>query len=133
METSQNSSSTEQAPEWGKEKSAAASDLVKRLELPDEVSTQEAAEILGCCKHTVLQYLDEGLLEWGNAAPPSSERPVYRITLRSVLELRLGYRWGSPHPPQPINPTQNRRRSAPASAYQVKHLRRKKPQAQEAD
>jgi len=106
---------------------------VKHLELPEEVTTQEAAAILGCCKHTVLQYLAEGLLEWRNAAPPSSQRPVYRLTLRSVLELRLGYRRGSPHPPQPLQPSQTRRRSAPSSHYQPKHLRRKKPPAQETD
>src|SRR6516162_10229337 len=47
--------------------------VVKRVELPEEVTTQEAAEILGCCKHTVLHYLAEGLLEWRNAAPPSSQ------------------------------------------------------------
>jgi hypothetical protein len=134
MGTSHNGSSNGQASqERGKEKSSAAADLAKRLDLPDEVTTTEAAEILGCCKHTVLQYLVEGLLEWRNAAPPSSERPVYRLTLRSVLELRLGYRRGNPHPPLPVKASQTRRRSRPSSDYQPKHLRRKKPPAQDAN
>jgi hypothetical protein len=111
----------------------AAAELAKRLDLPDEVTTTEAAEILGCCKHTILQYLVEGLLEWRNAAPPSSTRPVYRLTLRSVLELRLGYRRGNPLPPLPVKTSRIRRRSARVSDYQPKHLRRKKPAAQEAN
>jgi hypothetical protein len=134
MATSQHGSSNGQAsPERDKEKAPAAAELAKRLDLPDEVTTTEAAEILGCCKHTILQYLVEGLLEWRNAAPPSSTRPVYRLTLRSVLELRLGYRRGNPYPPLPVKASQTRRRSARVSDYQPKHLRRKKPAAQEAN
>ena len=104
-----------------------AANLVERLNLPEEVTSQEAATILGCCKHTVLQYLEEGLLEWRNIAPPSSDRPVYRFTLRSVTELRLGYQRGSPRPPRPNKAAEKTRRSKPGSDYKPQHLRRKKP------
>jgi hypothetical protein len=100
-------------------------DVLKRLDLPEEVSTQQAAAILGCCKHTVLQYLEDGLLEWRNAAPPSSNRPVFRLTLRSVLELRLTYQRGSPRPPQPAERSKGRQRRPPPSGFTPKHLRRK--------
>ena len=133
MGTSHDGSSTGQAPEErGPEKAPAPGDLARRLDLPDEVTTREAAVILGCCKHTVLQYLAAGLLEWRNAAPPASQRPVYRLTLRSVLGLRLGYQRGSPHPPPPVEPSKARRRSVPPSDYRPKHLRRKKPPAQDS-
>jgi hypothetical protein len=108
----------------------ATANLIDRLDLPEEVSSQEAAAILGCCKHTVLQYLEEGLLERRNIAPPSSDRPVYRITLRSVTELRLGYQRGSSRPARPITATKKMRRSKPASDYKPKHLRRKNRDAQ---
>jgi hypothetical protein len=59
--------------------------------VPEEVSTEEAAQILGCSKDTVLKFKNEGLLEHRNAAPPSSSRPVFRFPMRSVLQLRCGY------------------------------------------
>jgi len=96
----------------------------KHLDLPEEVSTQEAAKILGCCKHTVLQYMEAGLLEWRNAAPPSSARPVFRFTLRSVLDIRLAYKKGSPTPKAEVKVVP-RKRAASASGHQIKHLRRK--------
>lgn len=115
------------------ENSPAPSDLIQRLELPEEVTAQQAAAILGCCKHTVLQHLEQGVLEWRNLAPPSSQRPVFRITLRSVLELRLGYQRGSPRPPQSAKPARAHRRPASAAYYQPKHLRRKKRDAPDGD
>jgi hypothetical protein len=102
----------------------ASSDLMARLALPEEVTTQQAAVILGCCKRTVLRYLQEGLLEWRNAAPPSSNRPVFRFTLRSVLELRLGYQRGSLRLPAAERNT-TRQRVVPSSGFQPKHVRRK--------
>lgn len=105
--------------------------LINRLNLPEEVTTQQAAEILGCCKHTVLQYLEEGFLEWRNAAPLSSARPVYRFTLRSVLELRLGYKVGSANP-QGRGNVKPRKRTATASGHQLKHVRRKESKTRDA-
>src|SRR5207247_1191803 len=104
--------------------------LAKQLNLPEEVTAQAASEILGVSKHTVLRFLEDGLLEWRDAAPPSSARPVYRITLRSVLELRLGYRVGSATR-QEKDKIRPRRRTAEAGAYQVQHLRRKGSKTQE--
>jgi hypothetical protein len=101
-----------------------SSDLIACLNLPEEVTTQQAATILGCSKHTVLRYLQEGLLEWRNAAPPSSNRPVFRFTLRSVLELRLDYQRGSLRLPAAEH-NATRQRVVPASSFQPKHLRRK--------
>jgi hypothetical protein len=104
--------------------------LLQRLNLPEEVTTQQAA-ILGCCKHTVLHYLEQWLLEWRNASPPCSPRPVYRLTLRSVLALRLGYQRGSPPPLQPVAPKKERRKAAAPPDYTPKHVRRKKPPVQD--
>ena len=103
------------------------------LPWPDEphLVLWQAATILGCCKHTVLRYLADGLLEWRDAAPPSSNRPVFRLTLRSVLELRLTYRRDNPHPPRPAERTKGRSRRPPPSDFKPKHLRRKKPDSSE--
>jgi hypothetical protein len=113
-------------------RATAASDLVQRLDLPEEVTTQQAATILGCCKHTVLQYLADGLLEWRDVAPPSSNRPVFRLTLRSVLELRLAYRRDNPHPPRPAERPKGRQPRPPSSDFKPKHLRRKKSNSSES-
>jgi hypothetical protein len=113
-------------------KTTAASDLLQRLALPEEVTTQQAAAILGCCKHTVLQYLADGLLEWRDVAPPSSNRPVFRLTLRSVLELRLAYRRANPYPPRPAQRTKGRSPRPSSSDFKPKHLRRKKTSTSES-
>lgn len=47
--------------------------------------------ILGVSKDTVLKLRAAGLLEFRNAAPPGSSRPVYRYPLESVVRLRTGY------------------------------------------
>jgi hypothetical protein len=97
----------------------------RTIELPDEVSTEEAAHLLGTTKHTVLKYLQDGLLEWRNAAPKSSHRPVYRLTLRSVENLRASYRRGQNRPE--AQPLKQRRKPRPGSVrvpYQAKHIRR---------
>jgi hypothetical protein len=99
---------------------------VEDLELPEEVSADQASKILETSKHTVLRLLEEGLLEWRNAAPPSSSRPVYRITLRSVLELRTSYRRGGMASPTPATQPRRRRPATP-STYEIKHLQRKEP------
>lgn len=112
--------------EPGRKPLALDGDLAGSLNLPEEVNTREAAAILGCCKHTVLQFLEGGLLEWRNAAPPSSNRPVFRFTLRSVLQLRLGYKVGSARPPRADTKPKMPRRKIDAAAYQAKHVRRKK-------
>jgi hypothetical protein len=101
-------------------------DSHKLLELPEEVGTLEAARILGCCRHTVLQLLADGLLEWRNAAPVSSSRPQFRLTLRSVLQLRLTYRTGAATPPGSVCKAKARSSPGCASGYQARHLRRKK-------
>lgn len=60
-------------------------------DLPREVSTDEAAIILGVSKDTVLKLRSSGLLPFRNAAPPGSSRPAYRIPLESVIRLRTTY------------------------------------------
>ncbi|OAI45576.1 hypothetical protein AYO44_12810 [Planctomycetaceae bacterium SCGC AG-212-F19] len=97
--------------------------LATKVDLPEEVSTQQASEILGCSKHTVLRYMEAGLLEWRNAAPPTSARPVFRFTLRSVLAIRLGYQTGTPTTKPEANVVP-RRRTASNAGHQIKHIRR---------
>jgi predicted ArsR family transcriptional regulator len=99
--------------------------LARKLNLPEEVSSQQAAEILGCSKHTVLRYMETGLLEWRNLAPPDSGRPVFRFSLRSVLDIRLGYQRGSPATKPEVIGTL-RRRTTSAHGHQIKHIRRKR-------
>lgn len=70
-------------------------------ELPKEVSTEEAAAILGVSKDTVLKLRASGLLEFRNAAPPGSSRPVYRYPLESVVRLRTSYETDDPIPAMP--------------------------------
>lgn len=70
-------------------------------ELPKEVSTEEAATILGVSKDTVLKLRAAGLLEFRNAAPPGSSRPVYRFPLESVVRLRTDYDTDDPTPAMP--------------------------------
>lgn len=98
-----------------------ARDRLDALDLPEEVSTQDAARILGTSKHTVLHLKDDGLLEWRNAAPPSSSRPVFRFTLRSVLALRTRYHQGE----RPCSrPADRPRRPRATTPYTPRHIRR---------
>jgi len=59
--------------------------------LPREVSTAEAAKILGVSKDTVLKLKSAGLLEYRNTGSPDSCRPVFAFPLRAVIELRTTY------------------------------------------
>jgi hypothetical protein len=125
MDTPQDSAEEGCEPPAPQLEAVGVGDLLRDLDLPQEVSTQQAAAILGCCKHTILQYRVEGLLEWRNTAPPSSNRPVYRFTLRSVLELRLAYQRGDARAPRPPEEKKRRRSTAGTSTFKPKHLRRK--------
>jgi hypothetical protein len=86
--------------------------------LPKEVSTAEAASILGVSKDTVLKLKAAGLLEYRNTAPPDSFRPVFAFSLRSVLELRTRYERDTPLPRHPKEPT----RKAVRGKGRYKHL-----------
>ena len=77
-------------------------------DLPKEVSTEEAATILGLSKDTVLKLRAAGLLEFRNAAPPGSSRPVYRFLLESVVRLRTSYETDEPTPKMPREPRRGR-------------------------
>jgi hypothetical protein len=74
-------------------------------ELPREVSSAEAARILGVSKDTVLTYKDAGLLEYRDLAPSSSSRSVYAFSLPSVLKLRTTYEADEPLPFRRREPT----------------------------
>ena len=76
--------------------------------LPREVSTAEAARILGISKDTVLKLKSSGLLEYRNTGSPDSCRPVYAFTLRSVIELRTNYDRDMPVPRQRPDPPRRR-------------------------
>ena len=89
--------------------------------LPKEVSTNEAAQILGCDKKTVLKYIDQGLLEWRDMSPPSSTRPTYRLKLDSVLRLRNSYRVGGTNP-DVRQTTRHKTRCMQRLRYQPKHI-----------
>jgi|GEM_PF-6476260 len=86
--------------------------------LPKEVTTEQAARILGCSKDTVLKLKRAGLLEWRNAAPPGSARPNFRFTLTSVMTLRTTYEVDEP----PIRPAKEPTRRRRKSDKRFKHL-----------
>jgi hypothetical protein len=75
------------------------------LGLPEEVSTAQAAEILGVSKDTVLAYRERGLLPFRDLAPPGGSKPVYMFPLAAVLELRTAYQTEQPAPATPKEPT----------------------------
>jgi hypothetical protein len=87
--------------------------------VPEEVGTERAAEILRCSKDTVLKYKDSGLLEYRNLAPPGSSRPVFAFRLESVINLRTSYERDEPIAHVPKEP--QRRRASGKREY--KHLR----------
>ncbi len=78
-----------------------ANSTVDENGLPREVSTGEAARILGVSKDTVLRLKSAGLLEYRNTGTPDSCRPVFAFTLRSVLKLRTSYEQDIPMPRRP--------------------------------
>ena len=59
--------------------------------LVEEVTTKEAAEILGVSKDTVLRLKKAGHLEYRDAATPGSSRSTFRFPLTSVLKIRTSY------------------------------------------
>lgn len=65
--------------------------VLHKLNLPPEVTIEEAGEILGCDRKTVRKLIDGGLLKVRELMPISTRR-TYRILLESVLELRSTYR-----------------------------------------
>lgn len=88
--------------------------------LPKEVSTAEAARILGVSKDTVLKLKAKGLLEYRIASPPGSCRPVFRFLLQSVLRLRTGYEADEP---TPGFPRESARRHAVPRIKKYKHVK----------
>lgn len=88
-------------------------------DLPQEVTTAQAAEILGVSKDTVLVYRARGLLPARNIAPPGSTKPIYMFPRDAVVSIRTTYDTEQPAPSQPREPT--RRRMKGENKY--KHLR----------
>jgi hypothetical protein len=68
-------------------------------DIPAELSLRQAAATLGVDKKTVQKYIAAGLLEWRDAAPPNSSRPLLRVKRDSVVKLRTTYRTGPASPP----------------------------------
>lgn len=62
--------------------------------LEGEISTAEAAELLGCSVRHIQALCDEGVLkevtEWRKVAGRAAGGKVYRIKRSAVLRLRLG-------------------------------------------
>lgn len=98
-----------------------AEEPMNGVKLPEEVSTAQAARILGVSKDTVLKLKAAGLLEYRNLAPPTSIRGVFRFLLASVLELRSNYQTDFPAPPSLPQPQRRRVRQSQEPKY--KHLR----------
>jgi hypothetical protein len=73
--------------------------------LPEEVSTAQAAKILRVSKDTVLAYRQKGLLPFRNLAPPGSTKPVYAFPLEAVVKLRTTYQTEQPAPAKQAEPT----------------------------
>jgi hypothetical protein len=91
----------------------------QRLNLTEEITTAQASGILGVSKDTVLHYLEAGLLPYRNIAAPGSSRPVYRLPLPAVLEMRNRYEVAE-QPATPVPEEPQRRRVNGPKRY--KHL-----------
>lgn len=78
---------------------------VDALRLPVEVSTAQAAEILGVSKDTVLEYKRKGLIPYRDLAPPGSTKPVFMYPLDAVVGLRTSYQTDAPAPEVPREPS----------------------------
>lgn len=74
------------------------------LELPPEVSTAQAAEILGVSKDTVLEYRKKGLLRYRDTTPPGSSKPAFVYPLDDVVRLRTTYQTEDVVAKQPVEP-----------------------------
>ena len=74
------------------------------LELPAEVSTARAAEILGVSKDTVLEYRKKGLLRYRDTTPPGSSKPAFVYPLDDVVRLRTTYQTEDVVARQPVEP-----------------------------
>jgi hypothetical protein len=104
----------------GGEQNGAGQATRQPLELPEEVGTERASEILGVSKDTLVGYLKEGRLPYRDIALRSSSRPVFRIPLAAVLEMRTGHEVAEP-PTAPL-PREPVRRRAKAAREKYKHL-----------
>lgn len=71
------------------------------LQLPPEVSTAQAAKILGVGKDRVLAYKKKGLLPYRDIASPGSTRPIYKFPLDAVVKMRTTYQTDEPAPEVP--------------------------------
>lgn len=94
-----------------------------QLDLPEEVRVRDAAGILGVGVKTVLGYITEGVLPARNAALPSSTRPMWRLKLQDVVEMRTGYTRHEPVPSTNGNGHAKRRRAV--QKYEPKILKRR--------
>lgn len=90
-----------------------------KLQLPEEITVAEAAEILDVSARTVKRYIEDGLLVARNIAPLRSKQATFRIPLTAVIELRTQY------VPQAV-PKPSRAPARPRSrSYQPQTLSRK--------
>jgi|GEM_PF-4702141 len=94
------------------------SKLASKLELPEEVTLQEAADVLAVSVRTVRRYIDDELLIARNIAPLRSVKARYRLLLSAVMELR---NHGVQEKPQPTKPQRRRQ----IKRYKPQALRRK--------
>jgi hypothetical protein len=87
-------------------------------DMPREVSTAQAAEILGVSKDTVIAYKRKGLLPFRNLAAPGSTKPMFAFPWDAVIQLRTTYQTEQPAPPMPKEPQRRRVKGR----RQFKHL-----------
>jgi len=90
------------------DKSRRRTNLAVSPQLPEEVSTVQAADILGVSKDTVLAYRQKGLLPFRDLAPPGSTKPIYMFPLEAVVKFRTTYQTEQPAPRQQNMPPRRR-------------------------
>ncbi len=90
---------------------------------PEEVSTQEAADLLGESKDTVIGRIKCGELRARNAAGPNSTRPRYLILKEDVIRLRNAYVTATP--PDKLRHQPQVPRFKARGAKQPKHIKLK--------
>jgi len=83
---------------------------VELAKLPDagsEVTIAEAAQLLGIHPKTVRKHIADGTLAARDAAPASSKRPLFKLPIDAVLELRGSYA-EAVQPVKPVRPVVGR-------------------------
>ena len=58
------------------------------MDIPDQITTEEAARILGCSRRTVQRLIDRGRFKHVRKVVPDAVKPTYRLSRKEVERFR---------------------------------------------